>query len=79
MRCKLAKEVGKRVNAYIEASALSGQYCAISKEHYRIQKEGLSGTFPSNKIYLTRLVQASKGSWQPELWCEGRNTPNVDG
>ncbi|KAF9650555.1 hypothetical protein BDM02DRAFT_3112112 [Thelephora ganbajun] len=60
-RCKLAKEVGKRVEEYIEG-------------------QGLQGTLALEKIYFTRLIHLSKGSWQPELWCEDLvNISELDG
>jgi hypothetical protein len=56
-----------------------GQSCAIAEGSNGIQEEGLGGAFPFGNTYLTRLVQVSKGSWQPELWLEGFAAPNVDG
>ena len=56
----------------------SDQSCALAEGHNGIQGQGLGGTFPLDKTYLTRLIQVSKGSWQPELWYDN-DTPNFDG
>jgi len=58
-RCKLAKEIGRRVETYIE-------------------EQGLQDTFAFERIYLTRLIQVSKGSWQPELYYEDPGTLNLN-
>lgn len=41
------------------------------------QKQGLEGSLGFERVYLTRLTQVSKGSWQPELFCEDPVTPGL--
>ena len=69
-RCKLAKEVGRGVKKYIEASMFSPRFGAIAKGCNHVQAQGLQGTFALEKIYLTRLDRVSKSSWQPVLCYE---------
>ena len=65
-RWKLAKEIGKKVKEYLEASTFSVGPGLIADECKRIQREGYQDSI--DKVYLTRLVHVSRGSWQPELY-----------
>ena len=71
LRSKLAKEVGKKVKAYIEASTMSSVWPGLVAEECEcVQGEKLQGSIPIDKVYLTRLIHVSKGSWQPELYLD---------
>ena len=57
----------------------SDQFCAIAERPNGVQELGLGDAFPFDNTYLTRLVQVSKGSWQPELWLESFATLDLEG
>ncbi|KAF9785699.1 hypothetical protein BJ322DRAFT_1210340 [Thelephora terrestris] len=56
-RCKLAKEIGKRMREYVE--------------------QVMGGGLDLERVYLTRLIHVSKGSWQPELFYEDLVSPEL--
>ena len=62
--------MGKKVKQYIEASAFSARSDLVADEYKRVQREQLQDTISIDKIYLTRLVHVSKGSWQPDLFYD---------
>lgn len=60
------------MEAYIKVSVFSGWSGAIAKvECNRVKAQRLQEALALDKIYLTRLIHVSKGSWQPELYYEG--------
>lgn len=58
VRAKLAREVAKNVNRFLERERAVGH-----DDHSRCNWQGVS----LSDMYLTRLVRVSAGSWQPEI------------